>query len=758
MRWAAILLGLSLFACVRSETSEIPGFGEAKSAIVVARGPGKAVQVIAFDRLDRLAFNTDQDELEVLVLYYLRPLSEMSIVPGVIEQHDQALQRPLPVALRAAHGTLGGELDELDGVAASALELFREAKIIEPEPKDCLRGGGCYSSEEDQLCIQPCPTAAPVVERPRPLAPLPWMSCPWDPVLIPDGKYIPDEIKGLTMCEPVLKDSCTEDQLNLPGERACLPVTAACPANGVFAEGLPDEGVVYVDPAASGAQSGTRAAPFATIAQAVAVAAEGSTIALARGQLQAELVLSKSLVFRGACEQTVVHGTLMAATATIALRDLHFDAAGEAAIQIARSGVLDLSHVLYTSTATGSTASIFAHGKTRVRHVLFRAPQGRLTAMNGGHHVFRDFEVRGAQEGVFVGNGASLDAADGWIENRATSVPAIILYSGDAVLERLHLFGGDGLALSGTANVAARHLRIQAYDRIFRTGVNVIDQAVLSISESGIGPLVGIGMQSSGTSQVSMEGSVIGGIGLVMPGAFAHALSAGSGSQLSVTRTAIVVMEDNAVNIERGGHARFEDVVIGGMGDNEAAALIVRDSAEVHVERMIIVDSEGHGVRAKGDFEGPMFTARDLVIRNARGGGMEIAEQANVDAERVEITHAGSFGVYVYQAREVAFRELTIEDTYAAGGGPTCELACAGSGLHVTTDGHLTAESFVLQSCNTAGVRVSSNGSMALKNGVVRGSLQGVALDDRRPDLRSLLQDVLVIDNNETLVFGTGVD
>lgn len=147
------------------------------------------------------------------------------------------------------------------------------------------------------------PVAAPQIpwlEAGRPDRPV--LPCPenWRPVVGADG---------LSTCEPWpesgRQDCAAPWEVHLPGEPGCRAVGAACPEAG-FPADLPESGVWYVQPDAVGGD-GSLGAPFATIAEALAVAVDGDTIALSEGTHPGVFEAGAEVTIRGVCaERTII--------------------------------------------------------------------------------------------------------------------------------------------------------------------------------------------------------------------------------------------------------------------------------------------------------------------------------------------------------------------------------------------------------------------------------------------------------------------
>jgi hypothetical protein len=102
------------------------------------------------------------------------------------------------------------------------------------------------------------------------------------------------------------------DEAHFPGEPGCVLLGTACSPTDDWATDLPtDRPVYYVRAGAPGGGTGTRDAPFRTIATAAAWAASGSVIAVAKGTYDEEIYVPAGVTLWGAC---VAETLLLAST------------------------------------------------------------------------------------------------------------------------------------------------------------------------------------------------------------------------------------------------------------------------------------------------------------------------------------------------------------------------------------------------------------------------------------------------------------
>lgn len=194
------------------------------------------------------------------------------------------LARLIPLILSPLVGCGDGTASRRD--AETPLDAF----VARPD-------GGSDSGPTEEGGLTPAPPAATI----SPMAPeLP--SAPMPPLMTTcrDGWVIAETGD---YCEPAwpVGASCADDEALFVGETGCTKIGVACGADG-WPTGLPAAGdVLFVRAGASPGGDGTRARPYAVIADALGAATEGAVVALAAGRYTEELVLPAGVTLWGAC-------------------------------------------------------------------------------------------------------------------------------------------------------------------------------------------------------------------------------------------------------------------------------------------------------------------------------------------------------------------------------------------------------------------------------------------------------------------------
>lgn len=227
------------------------------------------------------------------------------------------------------------------------------------------------------------------VEPTAPEAPI-W-ACPtgWSEVTIADARA----------CElpPAVRD-CGRGRAHFVGGAGCEDVGSACPSEGDFADGVSDD-AIFVRPGADGV--GTRASPFGTLDDALAIASDGDVIALSVGAHDAAAQLPDGVRIVGACAaRTFLVGVPdtdfalgLGSGRSATIEDLTIEGA-EIAIGVA--GEATIRGVVIESTV-GAGIAVTATGRATLEEVVVRGV--RPAGTSGGMALFVD---GGAVEGTRV--------------------------------------------------------------------------------------------------------------------------------------------------------------------------------------------------------------------------------------------------------------------------------------------------------------------------------------------------------------------
>ncbi len=468
--------------------------------------------------------------------------------------------------------------------------------------------------------------------------------------------------EGVDYCDPYPRGvlDCDGDTMQLPGSDRCEPVGAACPS-GDFPASLPvDRPVVYVHAGSSG--DGTRSRPFGTIAQAVATAPEGATIAIAKGSYVETIVLDRSLDLAGACAaETILGGAATSDPAiaisgahTVSLRDLQLGAADSHGVEVRDGATLTVDGCAFTSVRTGLTllgATVRA-SRIVLRDVDVDIGGGTpLICNEASHCTFRDVVVYGAR------------------------VHALTASSSEVDVERFAVLG-DGTSTGGAFEVSGGRaaFRSIAIDH-HRHGFSIV-RSDATIDDSWLHSLRGEAFEVTFDGTLAVSRAVVDGA--------AETTVFGSGESFSLTDTMI-----------RDTQRQWAP----GYG---AVVLVAHGTARL--ERVSIDGGEYVGVAS---YEEADLVARDLTIRNIReldpGTGEALLFTGPADLERVRVVEAAGAAVIVSSPlADVHLRDLVVERSAVD--------SSLGIGIGVA-EGEVELARARFTGCRTAGVVVSGGGA-----------------------------------------------
>lgn len=507
----------------------------------------------------------------------------------------------------------------------------------------------------------------------------------------------PDDA-ALRHCRPWPEDGpddCRRDEAHFPGGPGCERVGTECPA-GDWADDLPaDRPIVFVRPGALDG-TGTREAPFGTLAEALAAAAGDTIVALAKGRLDEAATVSSAVTLWGACaDETIVASSAPSDTEPTLRFTGGAAAARNLTVSGARMGIeitgadaeVDLESIVVRDVE-GTGVAVTESATLRARELAIRDGEAVLES-DAGLHVSGEATVD-LERAILERNGSVGIVVDG-----AT------LVAGDlAVVESLPLkdpmytYFGEGLRAWGGARV---ELRRATFVRNSRFAVRVVGEGTSLDAEDVL-----VEQTESGPTDASLFGT--------------YGLEARAGASVRLSRVSF--HEEPSPIFLHQAEAELEDVIIadtltGGClsanevangslrrvaivrgpraalttsdGELDVSDLTVRDmyapadvfadgigvtvlGGRLLLERVRMEGIAGTGLAALGD--GTDVTARDITIEiphrddPGRGFGAEVIEGAHVALERALFDGGGAFTIWARSpGSELDATDLTIRDT-----------------------------------------------------------------------------------------------
>ncbi len=528
---------------------------------------------------------------------------------------------------------------------------------------------------------------------------------PAPPVLTPcpDG-WTERSAHGVTVCEPWASGTvhgCAMGEARFVGTAACAPIGAPCPA-GAWAEDLPATNVLYVQPGAAPSGDGSRDAPFATIADAVARASSGTTIALARGMASEAVSLRAGVSLVGACTSdsgieatsaSVSSGVVTVLGEGAVVRNVHLS--GERPGVVVQSGAVELHGVAVEGAREfGVVVRNGAHASGD--RVVVRETRARATGESGA--------------GLAVFDGSTVELAQVTLEgNLATGLWVLGAGSSAAISE---------LALFGTMPQA---------DGRFGQGVDVSEGGHITLDASVIERNVsgGITMTNAQTALV-LRDSIIRDITRTSDGRLGRGLSLSEGSMAMLERVFVAnTAEAGVFALGSGSRVEGEHLVVadttGAEGDViDGFGLGLEDAASAQVTLSLFAGNQTAGVSTR---TGTPLVLSDVTIRDTIGRrldgtlGQGIHVEDSAQLERVLLEDNEQAGLVIVGATaDAEITDLIIRGTR----GQTSD-GRFGRGMYLGDGSHARATSVLVEDNHETGIGADGAGtSLTLESVVVR--------------------------------------
>ncbi len=624
------------------------------------------------------------------------------------------------------------------------------------------------------------PAGEPPLDAPR-LSPCPpgWREVP------------PASEDDVATCDPYPVGGaleCPPGQAHFPGEPGCAPLGAPCPS-GEWADDLPDDGtVLFVRAGEPAGGDGTRARPFGAVADALALASSGQTVALSRGTFTERLVLSRDVTVRGACaEQTILTPVAYVAVrvelATVRVRDLSIRDAAENGIQVEEGATLELDGVaierpgetalivwgpatvvarsIHIRGAPGSYLGILVDGASGapvvdVRRAIIEAiPDTAIQAWNADADLrLADVVIRGTtsepdfpSQAIAMFGPSTLELTRVLLEsNQSRAIDAwgegATVRMEDAVIRDTlpsadgsgggGLFGGDG---------AVVELERVLFDRN-RAAALYFDQQDPTTPDARVS-LTDVVVRETGDELATRR--------------YGHGVAVRGPVRLAATRLHVVRSREVGIFVE-GGTLTLSDVSVldtlprqpdGAFG----AGLVVQ--GVVHLARARIARSRVSGITASGP--GTSLHLTDVVIRDTQGQesdgtfgrALSVQDGAQGEATRLLVERSREVGVGVLgEGASLALSDAVVRDTSArACADSSCPERGSGVNAGAYAGGALRMSRFVVERAPLCGVQLARGGGMDLARGVVAEHPIGVCLGVPDYDVSRLTDEVLYREN-----------
>jgi len=544
-------------------------------------------------------------------------------------------------------------------------------------------------------------------------------------------------VAGLSTCEPwPVGEDCLPGEARFPGDAACAPVGSACP-EGDYADDLPAGDVVHVLAGAAAGGDGSVGAPFGAIADALAVAADGSVVAVSKGVFDEVVVVETPVTLHGACARETILASSEAFDfgATLSFATRGGATARNLTVSGERSGIdvdATASPVVLEDVVVSGTIDIALYVR------------GDLTA--------RDLLVEDTRPAIGGGYGLGLLGADGaWIElDRAAFVR-----NRHAAID---IVGPD-------TTLTARDLRLEATAerddaRTHGYGLWLEADATAQVERAAIERNHGAAIRVEGSSLTLSDAVVRGTEAQASWSLGGGGLSTQSGGDVTIART---TFEDNRAGIfveSAGSTMALTDVVVrdvlGSTLDVSGTGINADAQGRIDALRVAVLRVRTAGIRITGEasLEGADVLVASMLSQERDGEfgyGITADRRGGIDLARVAVDGGRHAGAVVFQAGSTL--ALTDADL-----GPTLErecvaTGCAGGGIGVAAlqGGVAFVARFRVHGSALCGVQVATDGWLTLEDGVVESNLIGANVQVDPFDYAAITDRVLYRDNTRDL-------
>lgn len=511
---------------------------------------------------------------------------------------------------------------------------------------------------------------------------------------------------------------CADDELRTPGDSTCVRIGPACATDG-WPQALPATAVRYVQAGAAPGGTGTRAAPFARIADAIAGAAPGSVIAIAAGTYDESLSVPAGVTLWGACvSATHVASSAGGTTVTIAGADVvvrNVTLGGAAsALAVGRGARVTLEDVA-TIGATARAWSVHDGGHVVGTRVAIRDTRPLLIGEEG--------------HAIYAETGAVVELSHAAIERNSDNAiiafdPTTSIVLDDCVVRDTMPRGSDGKFGRGVNTEGGVSLVLSRTVLERNAGIGVFLANVVTARLTDVVIRDTASTMSMGGRGISAQmGCTLELSRVTLLGNRSYALYASSSSTLtlddvlmSATRTDVSGLYGRGMELRGGATATLRRVLVDEM----------RDSG------VILLDADTHA------------TVEDLVVRattpddhGTNGRGIEVSAGARLDGARVRVERNADLGLGCFGSSADALAStLELVDVEILDQGTDGATAGMGRGLYVLDD------------CSARVTRATIRGSREIGAGVAIAPASLV------------LEDATVTDTRETALgmLGRGVN
>lgn len=681
-------------------------------------------------------FDLPRADRRLEAFIFRRTIEQLGLEPG--RNTLEAGEPPNPDDYTAYAAEVSGS-DEVVWSEEAMPQWVERLTLPAFDGRRCLTNGGCLV---DDRCKIPCEVE--VTPTPPTLPTPPNVECPaaWSEELAGVVEDWPDGALPIRICRPwAERPACARGTLPSPGG-VCTPMADACPA----AEFLPDASGVdnhYVRVNAPPGGDGSRGAPHATLAQALAAATPPARIVLGAGAHDVSRdEVPDGVEVRGVCpEEVELRGRLVVpAGAGVEIRALAFDVGGLDVL-----GTATVSGVLFDA-ATTVALDVEARGEATLLDVGFSGEPETAMRVAPGAELRGDHVVVGHTQRALAIDGATADFTELLVEV-ADEEFAVWSTGSDVTFKESYFDGGSVRVDDSTAtltdvlvaNTSRRDAVIGVRSSLNVRRLHVVDAQRIALA-------------------ARVEGSLIAHDVVIVRAGRVEGTRALITSTVAATLDRIAVLEASfdAIAVAREPLVTLRDIIV-----HDAAGVGVRVDIvnSFSIQRAHLTRLGGTGVQL---FDGEDTQLDDITVRDAGASdcwdaaGIRVRKQTLAEANRVDVRDLHGRAILVNDAT-LDLTDAWVEDVQESGpcGGVVGLPPDAGTGIHFLA-GAGSLNRFVVNRAAAYGVRIIGEevffSSVRASEGIVRGSNVGLEVGVVDPDFDAYIDRVDFTDNGVILL------
>lgn len=550
----------------------------------------------------------------------------------------------------------------------------------------------------------------------------------------------------LPRCVPPARLGCGPAQLQAAGDELCQPLSPPCDPRDPYSTSLPGTATIsYVlaDSPAGAAGDGTRARPFASLAEAMRSprTREAQVLAIGRGTYHEDLELGGHIDVQGACTAgTVLEGSLVLRGHRGLVTALTVRAGAAPALSIDASRT-ELRGI-WAASSTQTNAGLITSGSavTAQRSVLESLGGGTWSVDASTLSLSRG-ELRGAlalassdlrldDVATSAEQGAPTTVYRGSVELEACRIgSALILEESELSAARSWFVAAPAEPTMGVSSIVASRSSVRLRRSTFDHRQNLLECLGVGCTPSQVA-VVG------NAAQLDAEDVLL--LAPTGPDAHGHQLSSinlGDGGPHLLRRILSTEGYSEGAITVADAEVSAADVAIHGAKIGWRLNCTV-GCAKIDLKRLSVSRAQTQGIVLGGAFQG---TAEDLGAYDCRTGISVEGRAGALDLRRANVVSAGPAAVGLERTLQgldptsftATLRSLDLRGPF-------------GIALSVEDDASLDLSDLYTQGAESGVVLVGPGATRRLRQATIEAERNGISVDSAVRDLRPLLDHVRI--------------